>query len=267
MDFKDYMLKPGEKPLDRIVDDGGFTGIFRKIACVGDSLSSGEMQVLNEDGTNGYHDMFEYSWGQYIARMCGSTVYNFSRGGMTASEYMNGWAQDNGCWDPEKKAQAYIIALGVNDVSRVLAHVYEFGSVYDVTEKPENNPKTVCGYYGALLYRYMEMQPEAKFFLMTMPVQPGMAKDRAELYDRHREFIYALAKRFKNVYVLDFRTYAPVYDEDCRRCFWLNGHLNPAGYLLTAKMTASYIDYIIRSEPEAFGEVALIGTGIRNYKK
>ena len=76
-----------EKPLDNLLDDGGYTAIFRTIACVGDSLASGEFESLKEDGTSGYHDMFEYSWGQYIARMCTSKVYNFSRGGMTTKEY------------------------------------------------------------------------------------------------------------------------------------------------------------------------------------
>ena len=40
-----------EKPLDTLVKDGGFCGIFRRIGCVGDSLSSGEYEIVNEDGT------------------------------------------------------------------------------------------------------------------------------------------------------------------------------------------------------------------------
>ena len=40
----------GEKPLDRIVTDGGFCSIFRRIACIGDSLSSGEFESLNQNG-------------------------------------------------------------------------------------------------------------------------------------------------------------------------------------------------------------------------
>ena len=60
--------------------------IFRRIACVGDSLSSGEFQTKKEDGTFDYYDKFEHSWGQHISKMNGSTVLNFSRGGMTAKE-------------------------------------------------------------------------------------------------------------------------------------------------------------------------------------
>ena len=42
-----------EKPLDRLITDGGFCGIFRTIACIGDSLSSGEFESLVEE--NGLH--------------------------------------------------------------------------------------------------------------------------------------------------------------------------------------------------------------------
>ena len=39
-------VSPGEKPLDQLILNGGFCGIFRTIACIGDSLSSGEFESL-----------------------------------------------------------------------------------------------------------------------------------------------------------------------------------------------------------------------------
>ena len=52
MNLQDYYFNAGEKPLDRIPQNGGFAAIFRTIACVGDSLSSGEFQIkkLQEEG-------------------------------------------------------------------------------------------------------------------------------------------------------------------------------------------------------------------------
>ena len=93
--MKNYRLcaPADEKPLENWVTDGGYTSIFRTIACVGDSLSSGEFETLDGDtGARHFYDMFEYSWGQFMARMAGLTVYNFSRGGMTASEYCESYA-------------------------------------------------------------------------------------------------------------------------------------------------------------------------------
>lgn len=131
MNIYEYMQgEENEKPLDRIVTDGGFCSIFRTIACIGDSLSSGEFESVKFDGTKEYHDFFEYSWGQFLARSCGNVVYNFSHGGITAKEYMESYADKMGFWDRNKLAQAYIIALGVNDIAKG-----EIGSVSDVCKE------------------------------------------------------------------------------------------------------------------------------------
>ena len=63
-----YTAPAEEKPLENYAPDGGFASIFRTVAFVGDSLSSGEFETL--DGATGvrhYYDMFEYSWGQSMA--------------------------------------------------------------------------------------------------------------------------------------------------------------------------------------------------------
>ena len=154
-----------EKPLENLVQNGGFARIFKSVACVGDSLSSGEFESIKEDGTKGYYDMFEYSWGQVMGRTIGAKVYNFSRGGMTAREYVESYADLKGFWDEEKKCQAYIFALGVNDTGREVK-----GSVSDICLSDyRQNGKTFVGYYASIIQRYKEMQPRARFFLVTMP--------------------------------------------------------------------------------------------------
>ena len=263
MDIQKYMKIEGEKPLDNIVTNGGFCGIFRKIACIGDSLSSGEFQSF-ENGAHGYHDFYEYSWGQYMARDAGCTVYNFSKGGMTAKEY-DRFARDKGYFSDEYKSQAYVIALGVNDISRVLAKELEFGELADVdlTDYAKNKP-TFVGYYAKVLAKYQAIQPKGRFFLMTVPRSTDESPERAALYDKHAEILHGLAERFPHCYVLDLRRYAPVYDDEFRRNFFLAGHMNPAGYRLTALMVESYIDYLIRQDPEDFAQVPFIGTPYHN---
>ena len=76
--------------------------------------------------------------------------------------------------------------------------------------------------------------------------------------------LYSLAEHFDNSYVLDLYKYGPVYDE-FKKKFFLHDHMNPSGYLLTARMVDSYIDYIIRHNPDDFKEVGFIGTDIK-YK-
>lgn len=261
MDLNAIFNNPDEKPLDHFPSDGGFCGIFRTIACIGDSLASGEFEAVDDEGRKSYHDMFEYSWGQNLARIVGCKAYNFSRGGMSAAEYCNSFADANDLWNPDKAAQAYIIALGVNDV---INSKQEVGSTADIDLNDwRNNAKTFSGYYGQIIQRYREIQPQARFFLMTMPNDrraddPDVGAD--ERGDRHAEALYQMAEFFPHTYVIDLRKYAPRYDESFREKFYLFGHLNPAGYILTAQMVASYIDYIIRHNMNDFIQTGFIGT-------
>ena len=251
-----YIFNEGEQPLDKIPADGGFCAIFRTIGCIGDSLSSGEFESLTEQGRI-YYDAYPYSWGQFLARMTGSKAYNFSRGGMTAEEYCESFAEANGFWDADKKCECYIIAMGANDVTR---HGADLGSVADIDLQDwHNNQKTFMGYYGQIIQRMKEIQPQAKFFLMTMP-DGEEQEPRRHAMDVHAQRIYDLAELFENTYVLDFRKYAPVYDDTFKENFYLLGHMNPAGYLLTARMVGAYIDYYVRKFPKDFARVGFIGT-------
>ncbi len=259
MNINEYLdsckVMPGEKPLDRIPLDGGFCSIFRTIGCIGDSLSSGEFEAINSEGKKSYHDYFEYSWGQYIARQCGSTVYNFSRGGMTAKAYWNGFAETNGYWDEDKLCQAYIIALGVNDICN--QHM-EVGTTADINLEDYNqNGDTFAGYYARIIQRLKSMQPDAHFFLMTMPRSSNQARNVSS--EAHRKILFEIAALFENMHIIDLYQYAPVYDEDFRMRFYLRGHLNPMGYIFTARMVAAYIDYIVRENPVEFCTAGFIG--------
>ena len=258
MDWEKELFDANEKPLDRLVDSYSHTSVFRTIAFVGDSLSSGEFERLNPDGTHSYFDMFEYSWGQYIARKNGLTAYSFSRGGMTAKEYIETFAEAQGYWDPEKACQAYVIALAVNDIYGLNG---EIGSVSDIDpEDWRKNGKTFVGYYAAIVSRYKEISPDAKFFFVTVPNTASPERD-----DKTFGIINALndlAAYFDNAYVIDLYHYGPVHDKRFEAQYYLHGHLNPSGYILTAKLIDSYIDYIVRRNPKDFENVAFINSGI-----
>lgn len=252
-----YSPDPAEKPLENLVSDGGFVGIFRRIAFVGDSLSSGEFEAVAPTGKRSYHDMFDYSWGQYICRACGSFGYNFSRGGMTAKEYCESFAEANGFWDEDKACQAYVIALGVNDV---INQHQTIGSVDDICrEDYTQNAPTFTGYYAQIIQRYKKIQPHARFFLVSM-VHWCQLGDRREDINAHRDALNALAAYFDHTYVIDLADNLPPYDKNFDRQYSLHGHLNPMGYIFTAKVIASYMDYIIRHNMPAFRQAAFIGT-------
>jgi len=268
MDIRNYLPNPYERPLDIIKPDGGYTAIFRTIACIGDSLASGEFESLDENNNRGYHDMYEYSWGQFIARATGSKVYNFSRGGMKNKQYIESFANENDMWNPDKAAQAYIIALGCNDISRASKQeLYaDLGTINDVDfENCENNKPTYAGYYAKIIQRYKKIQPKARFFLMTFPNEKEPM--RALRAEEQRKLLYQMSEKFEFTYVIDLLKYGPVYDEEFKNEFYLSGHLNPMGYLFTAQIVMSYIDYIIRHNPDDFSQIGFIGTPYYNVTR
>ncbi len=259
MTLKEYIENKPENPFDNLVTNGGYCGIFRKIACVGDSLSSGEFESKMNDKV-GYHDYYDYSWGQYIARDAGCTVYNFSKGGMTAKQYCEEFADQRDFWNAEHRAQAYIIAMGVNDMWGDI----ELGTINDIDVNDwKNNKPTFIGFYGQIIQRYKEIQPKAKFFLMTMPTgdEPERVQER---FEAHAKVLYEIAELLDNCYVLDFRKYAPKYGEAFKENFYLAGHMNAMGYRLTALMVESYIDMIIRNNMDDFKQIGFVGTPYYN---
>lgn len=258
MNWEKYFDIENEQPLDRFAEGISNTAIFRKIAFVGDSLSSGEFESRDDEGKPGWHDYYDYSWGQYIARKNGLTAYNFSRGGMRADTYIKSFAEEQGFWSKDLVCQAYVLALGVNDI---LNAGQEIGSTDDIAENWQDNKETFAGYYSAIIMRYKELQPRAKFFLVTMP--RGINEKNNELCKKHAQLLYSLAEHFDNCYVIDLYKYAPVYDEEFRRRYYLYGHMNASGYIFTANMVDSYIDYIVRHNPDDFRKVGFIGTNLK----
>ena len=263
LNLDDYILlnDKNEKPLDNPVFDGGYCGILRKVAVVGDSLSSGEFQSADENGEYYYHDMYDYSWGQFLARQAGIEVLNFSRGGMTAKEYCESFAEENGFWDSEKRCQAYIIALGVNDIYNKRC---ELGCIDDICVEDYTKCKpTFYGCYGQIILRLKEIAPNAKFFLMTTP--------KENCHDNNDELklanaIKEIAKLFDRTYIIDLYEYAVTYDDEFKKKFFMYGHMDAVGYMLTAKMVASYIDYIIRHNLDDFKTIGYVNTDIKDVK-
>lgn len=255
MNIHEYTrLDKSEKPLDNIVSDGGMCSVFRSICCIGDSLSSGEFELPLDEGKTGYYDFFDYSWGQYLARIAGVKLHNFSRGGMTAKEYMESFAENKGFWSEDLLAQAYIIALGVNDIYGLKMDI---GTKDDVClENFENNKDTVAGWYARIIQKIKKMQPNAKFFLVSMPRESENDEPEKTAF---ANLLYDFAKTFDNTYVIDLYKYAPIYDEDFKERFFLGGHMTPAGYVYTAKIIGSYIDYIVRHDYNSFKHIAFTG--------
>ena len=192
-----------------------------------------------------------------MARMSGTTVYNFSRGGMTAKEYMANFANQMGYWNPTLAADAYVVALGVNDL---LNRRMTPGTIDDVCfEDYTKNADSFYGHYAAVLQRYRQIAPNAKLFLVTIIKSWRDDEERIALKERHREILTELAEKLGNAYVIDLYEYGFAQTPELRRDLYLSGHMSPVGYMVIAKMITSYIDYIIRHNMSDFKLVGLTG--------
>lgn len=223
-----------------------YASIFRSWGFVGDSLCSGEMECYEKGADSvSWIDMYEYSWGQQLCRLCGSEGWNFSHGGQTARGWLNelqgqrGWG-----YAKENPKQAYIIALGYNDYYCSLRGLPGFSK--------EEFTRDI----GTIVANLQSIQPDAKFFVLTRPRED----DKEWGYDEWNDIIRGLAVRFDNVYVIDMFRDAPVYDQEFRDRYFLHGHLSAAGYLWTALYLMDSIDKIVTDNPEDFKNVPLIGT-------
>lgn len=269
-----------DNPLSSIRRDAGYGAIIRKWGIIGDSLSSGEMQCYNDESTSSsdykFIDMYKYSSGQVFARLIGAEAYNFSNGGQTTW----GWLKNQGIIRDEsyiggvgggdwslasqsgQEKDGYIIAMGINDRSKIENGDYALGDVsqittYDGTDSDIDDtttyPKSFVRYYAGIIQRLLSIQPKAKIFCVT-----PLGEDYAAIAQAIRDIVDHFGG---NVYLLDMRTYIP---EDYRvQGFTLNGHLSPMGYAYIGYLFNTYIDWIIRKNASAFRDTALIGTNYR----
>lgn len=254
-----YSFREGEKPLERTVQDGGLCGIFRRIGCIGDSLAAGELESKRPDGSTGFHDMLDYSWGSYIGRDTGAEIVNMGRDLMTAEEFVNTYADSKRFFDPASACQAYIVALGVNDL---FTKAGELGAIADVhPDDPEKNAENFAGYYGRLLSRLKAISPRCRLFLVSMPRQECEGNWNPTVV-AHRDLLVEMTKLFSHAYVLDLTEYFPVQNDAIRGIIYTGSHFNPMGYMYVARCFESYIDWYIRRDPRAFAEVPFIGTDL-----
>lgn len=134
--------------------------VFRKFGVIGDSYASGELYFGGH-----YVDAYFRSWGQILARMCGNTCTNYSRGGLTTKTWL---ASDRGLSlvnssDPE---DLYILALGINDYAQGLTYL---GTIKDITshESYADYADSFYGNYGRIIEQVMAYAPHAKLVMFT----------------------------------------------------------------------------------------------------
>ena len=252
IDDSDLLEKVGENPLSQIKTIPGFASLFKDWGFIGDSMSSATFNTRS-----GGSSQYDYSWPQYLCRLCGVNGYNFTIPGITtktwlASSSERGWS---GCSVSPKKS--YIIALGCNDADTSAPYYLPVGDIatdVDFEDFRNNNGNTFAGNYAGIIQRVKSISPQAKIFCVTLP-----QGDRP-LANNYNAIIRSLVDKFDNVFLIDLWTYAKPVNGVWAQKYREGYHLNTVGYLYTAYEMMTYIDWHVRRNPLAFRDVGLIGT-------
>ena len=238
-------------PLSEVKETLGFISCFLHVGVIGDSLASGACSA-NEGGTTDWLDMYDFSWGQYLARATGNTYYNFSRGGLTTKSW-NSSTYASTCFDGNHKCEAYIIGLGVNDQVASMS----IGTSADINMSDyTQNADSFYGNYGKIIQRIKEHQPKAKVFVITMPDTTKTAETEG-----YNPVIRDMATLFDDVYVIDLYTYGTnIISKGFPKLCMRNGHYNAIGYQYISRIIGTYVDWIIENNPDEFNQIEFIGT-------
>lgn len=246
-------------PINIISTEPGLTSIFHNWGFIGDSLSSG---ANHDKYINSIFANYDYSWCQRIIAMIGQAKgSNWSVPGYTAKSWITQY------WNNEQKApyettgadsyfktdkkQIYTIFLGANDAGKGVT-LGDYDSDVDLSNF-ENNADTFIGNYVGIIQRIKSIAPSAKIFVLTCV--PSSSAETGG----YNDFIRSLPKKFTNVFLVDLAKYMPrntTFDSDYIRA----GHFSTQGYQYLAYCITSYIDYIIRKNPNAFKFVQIINT-------
>lgn len=223
---------------------------FLKIGCIGDSLSSGECKYI-EDGVEKLVDLYEHSWGQFMARKYNIDCVNLSSGGLTTRSWFEASRGYEYAIEESNICNAYIIGLMVNDRAK-LGSEY-LGTLSDINiNDAELNADTFFGNYAKIIQKMKELQPKAKFFLMLDP-----KKDKTEEFNNA---VIEISKMFNNCYVLDMTKYKELYTNN--GFFELNnrGHYNSISYNYMGVLIGSEISKYMYDNYKEFSTVEFIGT-------
>lgn len=236
------------RPFDTLLVGAGLASAYDTMGFIGDSISSGEC-YSNEGGTNTAHDIFDVSWGQYLARMCSATGYNWSRGGQTSKTWLSEWSDSESFTDHPCKM--YVIGLGQNDGYDLTdPRAVPLGTTADVGTDAE----TFYGLYSKIIERVKEIQPKAHIFVITNVI--------AQIENNgYNEAIRYMAETYENVFLLDYYEYAQdVINSPLMLSQKRLGHYTALGYRLMAQYINTYIDWYMRNNPEKFTQIEFIGT-------
>lgn len=211
--------------------------IFEKVICVGDSYTSGHIDIGNTPTTTNE----SLSWVKFLSKITGNTYINCGRSGANTRTIQTDErglpkARTSG------KPSAFLVGLGLNDVAQGTNRYVELGTINDVTTFAD----TYYGNYSKLIVELNKINESAKIFLFTIPNPNSIQRS-------YNQAVRDLREHYKATYpihVLDLENYSELFNDPTIKGDLINGHYTAIGYSKFARLIeyvwSEYIDNNIK---------------------
>lgn len=227
--------------------------IFEKVCCIGDSYTSG--YIYNTSGNA--HSDNAYSWVEHIKNATGRYYVNCGVSGATTKTWLtspNGLAKAQ---LPENKAQAYIVALQINDAETDL----DIGTIADIG----TSAQTYYGCTSKIIDEIFNINNDAHIFFLTQP------KHFTGIHTPYREAELAVIEWYQTagngthqnqVHLIDLLDYWQLFHYPGCTDSAAGGHYTGVGWEYTAEIIMFAWSEYINAHPLLFQDVNLIPYGI-----
>lgn len=204
---------------------------FRKILCIGDSLTEGQFDYYDA-GTRREFNSKVYAYPTYLKAMTGAEVTNAGDAGESTRTWYEKHANDD-----LSGHDCAIIALGLNDSN---------GSTSVQTTSEERTTAL-----GNIVAKLKAENKGIKIFISTI----FKCFTGSEKIPVNTDIIN-FANTTDDVYLMDLFTHGNVINKP----WYVAGHLTAYGYRQLAGDIFAYASYIMHNDPESFRFVQYIGT-------
>lgn len=226
-----------------------FLQIFKKVICIGDSLTAGFTNVDNTLISSAVAKSEKLNYPGFLEKRTGNTWTNLAIGNSTSHH----WRYSDGPSESSKPdinlanvhTDLYTIALGANDVRKSL----QIGTAGDINySNAENNADSFYGNYDYIVRKLHSFNNNASIILFTMSKIEGV---NANSYN---EAIRYISNKYSYCHLLDLWNIDDFNSSFLKNC-WKSSHFTPVGYNRVSSLMEFYINKMIEDNVDAFIKV------------
>lgn len=215
--------------------------VFKKVCCIGDSLTSGHMQ--NPDGETVPINK-DYAYPAYMEKLTRNTWHNCGISGANVLTWQSygGWSQVENCG----KCQLYVIGLMLNDASDS-----ERGIPVGVIGDIHTTAQTYYAGLSKIIDNLININPDAHIFVMNPP-------KTADIYKPYINAVRVVTSSYNSNKVHCIELDPELYTNASFINGELGGHWTATGYEQMAEILAYSFSQYINKNVTKFHDVAFI---------